>query len=315
MIEGTDLELFRRSVDHATGNHSGAALDARLDELGWPDALMDDTHAAVSVLFVSQGAANATSSALHQVLAHALGRDRVPVILPAIGETTAPGRIVGPEVAVRGLATTDLGRHEAVLVVTSADERLVVLEVAVDSLSARPVQGVDPGLELLEVTGGCARPSDLQPAAWQEAVALGQVALAHELVGGSRTMLQLARRHALDRIQFGQPIARYQAVRHRLAETLVAIEGAEAMIEAAWLDLTPSAAALAKAVAGRGARVAARHCQQVLAGIGFTTEHPLHRFVRRVLVLEQLLGSTRALTQDLAQEALLHKRLPALLPL
>ena len=31
------------------------------------------------------------------------------------------------------------------------------------------------------------------------------------------------------------------------------------------------------------------HCQQVLAGIGFTTEHPLHRYVRRVLVLDELL--------------------------
>ena len=33
--------------------------------------------------------------------------------------------------------------------------------------------------------------------------------------------------------------------------------------------------------AGRGARVAAKHCQQVLAGIGFTTEHDLHRYLRR----------------------------------
>ena len=44
------------------------------------------------------------------------------------------------------------------------------------------------------------------------------------------SMLSLARQHALDRVQFGKPIAGFQAVRHRLAETLVAIEGAEATL-------------------------------------------------------------------------------------
>jgi hypothetical protein len=307
MIEGSDLDLFRRSIEHATSSHSGAALDATLEQLGWPDALAEDRQTAVSVLFSSQGAANATSSSVHRVLAP----DRVPVLLPPIGESTPPGRMSGPKIEVRGLAVTDLSRYESTVVVTSSGAATIALH----ALSLHPIHGVDPALELFEVTGDCAKPADLQPAAWLEAVTVGRVALAHELVGASRTMLQLARQHAVDRIQFGQPIARYQAIRHRLAETLVAIEAADAMIEAAWLDLTPAAGALAKAVAGRGARVTARHCQQVMAGIGFTTEHPLHRFVRRVLVLEQLLGSTRALTQDLAQDALLHQRLPALLPL
>ena len=61
--------------------------------------------------------------------------------------------------------------------------------------------------------------------------------------------------------------------------------------------------------------MAARHCQQVLAGIGFTTEHPFHRSVRRVLVLEQLLGSTRTLTRELGRDVLERRELPALLPL
>jgi alkylation response protein AidB-like acyl-CoA dehydrogenase len=128
-------------------------------------------------------------------------------------------------------------------------------------------------------------------------------------------MLELARVHALDRIQFGQPIAKFQAVRYRLAETLVAIEAADAVLDAAWLDHAPQTAAMAKATAGRGARVAARHCQQVLAGIGFTTEHPFHRYVKRVLVLEQLLGGTQILTRQLGRDILEEHELPALLPL
>ena len=79
-------------------------------------------------------------------------------------------------------------------------------------------------------------PTTPQPVDWAAAVALAQLAVAHELVGASRKALALAREHALERIQFGQPIARFQAVRHRLAETLVAIETATAVLDAAWLD-------------------------------------------------------------------------------
>jgi alkylation response protein AidB-like acyl-CoA dehydrogenase len=147
------------------------------------------------------------------------------------------------------------------------------------------------------------------------AVAVAQLALGHELVGAARRMLELARVHALERIQFGRPISSFQAVRHRLADTLVAIEMADAALSGAWDDGSPTAAAMAKAVAGRGARTAARHCQQVLAGIGFTTEHPFHRYLRRVLVLDQLFGSARSLTKDLGESIVASRRLPDLLPL
>ncbi len=128
-------------------------------------------------------------------------------------------------------------------------------------------------------------------------------------------MLQLAGQHALDRIQFGHPISSFQAVRHRLADTLVAIEAAEGALGSAWEVGSPPAAAMAKALAGRSARTAARHCQQVLGGIGFTTEHHLHRYVRRTLVLDELFGSARTLTRDLGDELLTTRSLPPLPPL
>ena len=128
-------------------------------------------------------------------------------------------------------------------------------------------------------------------------------------------MLELARAHALERVQFGRPISSFQAVRHRLAETLVAIETARAALAAAWEDRSPLAPAIAKALAGRSARTAARHCQQVLAGMGFTTEHPLHRYIRRVLVLDELFGSSRSLTRALGADTVAGRCLPAPLPL
>jgi alkylation response protein AidB-like acyl-CoA dehydrogenase len=91
------------------------------------------------------------------------------------------------------------------------------------------------------------------------------------------------------------------------ANTGRALDGA--LDELGWSD------ALAKAVAGRSARTAARHCQQVLAGIGFTTEHDLHHHVRRALVLDRLFGDTRSLTRQLGEELLGRGGLPAILPL
>ncbi|HET6948733.1 MAG TPA: acyl-CoA dehydrogenase family protein [Acidimicrobiales bacterium] len=318
-MDGADLELFERSLRHATGNHTGAALDAALEELGWRDALDVDPRAAVSLLFELQGAANAASSALGHVVLGAIGVEHGPggVVLPAPGRWAPPGELRDDRLAVAGLGTAALAAQERALVVARSDGKDVALVVPTAELALRPVEGIDPWLGLVQVTGDpIAVDTAPQPVpGWTAAVALAQVALGHELVGAARTMLDLAREHALERVQFGQPISRFQAVRHRLAETLVAIETAGAVLDAAWLDRAPGTAAMAKALAGRGARTAARHCQQVLAGIGFTTEHVLHRYVRRVLVLDELFGAARTLTRAQGDELLTSRTLPALLPL
>ena len=335
MISGDDRRLFEESLRRATRSRTGAALDRALADLDWPDALADDARVAVSLLFELQGAANATSGALDQVLAGALGQEAAAaVVLPVPGRWHAPGVLRDERLEVHGVVAGGLRGHATALVVARAGESHVALAVDPARLTGRAVTGLDPALDLVEVTA--ARPGGggldpaldlvevtaagpgarvLGPVDWRAAVALGQLALGHEMVGASRRMLELACEHAAARVQFGRPIAMFQAVRHRLADTLVAVEAAAAMLDAAWLDRAPQTAAMAKATAGRGARVAARHCQQVLAGIGFTTEHPFHRYARRILVLEQLLGATPALTRELGTEIIESGHLPALLPL
>jgi hypothetical protein len=320
VIDGAERDLLERSIRQAVESRNGAALDEALIELGWADLLDADPRIAVSLLFFLQGAANATSSALGRIVAGIMapGQELTGVVLPPFGSCEPPGQVCGKRLAVGGVGTTGLTTHERALVVARADEGDdVALLVAADDLTMRPVDGIDPALGLVEVSAeGIDVDAPLPPATgWTDAVARGQLAIAHELVGVSRTMLTLARDHALERIQFGQPIARFQAVRHRLADTLVGIETAEAALDAGWLDGTPATAAMAKALAGRGARTAARHCQQVLAGIGFTTEHDLHRYIRRVFVLDELFGSSRALTRELGDDLLATRQLPPLLPL
>ena len=128
-------------------------------------------------------------------------------------------------------------------------------------------------------------------------------------------MLDLARAHALDRVQFGRPIAQFQAVRHRLADALVALEALEAALTAAKEEGNSETAALAKAIAGRTAHTVARHCQQVLAGIGFTMEHPFHRFLKRALALEGLFGSADEIVLSVGRWLLAERRVPTLIEL
>ena len=313
-MEPAELELFERSLRHATSTTSGGALDAALEELGWADALTTDRRAAVSLLFECQGAANATSSALDLLLGAELAPDGFAgtIVLPALGPAEAPGELCGDRCAVRGLATAAVSRCERALVVTETAETHVALSLPVAALSLRRIEGIDPWLGLVEVSAGVPLADALQlgQVDWVSAIAVGQLALGHELVGAGRAMLDMARRHALERVQFGRPIASFQAVRHRLADSLVAVEAADALIAVAWDEPTAANVSMAKSVAGRGCRTVARHCQQVLAGMGFTAEHPFHRFVRRSLVLDELLGSGPVLTRRLGNELLATRTLP-----
>jgi hypothetical protein len=320
-MDSAERELFEGAVGRATASCRDAALDAALAELGWHDALQTDRAVAVGVLFEAQGAANATSSALDQVLAAALGvpdQAAAALVLHPLRERATPGRVDAGRCSVRGLGTAALsGRDRAVVVATSGAATAEAFRVSAPALTTRPVHGLDPALGLVEVAGDLARgdAEALGPVDWDAAVAVGQLALGHELVGAARGALELARLHALERVQFGRPIARFQAVRHRLAEALVATEAVAALVEAAWGEPDPGAAALAKGMAGRSARTVARHAQQVLAGIGFTLEHPLHHFVRRIVLLDQLLGAGSALTRQSGADLLASGSLPARLPL
>jgi hypothetical protein len=322
-MDRSEQELFESTLRQAIEARGADSLDAVLDELGWPEALVADRRTAIGTVFTLQGACNGISSALDDVLAQALGGGPAAVILPRLGRSTPPATRTPEGLSVRGIGTCALRRCPRALVVTDTSGGPAVHEVEVAGLASRPVAGLDPGLGWVEVLGcgpssaGGGRTADATdatdaPSTWEAAVAVGRLAVAHELVGAGRAMLTLARDHALDRVQFGRPIAGFQAVRHRLADAFVALEQADAALTASWDMPTTTAATVAKALAGRAASTVARHTQQVLAGVGFTTDHPFHRYLRRVVVLDQLLGSSRDLTIQLGEEAIASRRLPAL---
>lgn len=315
-LDEAEAEILVTAIRGAARTSTGAALDRSLDEIGWTDALDLVPRVAVGALFDEQGRSGSTSGALGRLLLHTLGvgTDRsAVVVLPAFGSSAPPASVDG----VHGLGTHDLASADHAVVVAAGDPTPRWCVVPTAALQLRAVDGLDPRLGLVEVTDA---PVDLgdwsaSDADWADAVAVCRLALGHELVGAMRTMLELARTHALDRVQFDRPISGFQAVRHRLAESLVAIEAGEAALDGAWEDGSPLAAALAKSVCGESARTVRRHCQQVLAGIGFTDEHDLHLFVRRTIVLDGLLGDARTLAAEVGACLLETRQLPGLLPL
>ncbi|MEU6749701.1 acyl-CoA dehydrogenase family protein [Spirillospora sp. NPDC046719] len=325
MMDAETAGLLAESLERAFRNETVKAVEAALDDVGWREALEEEGAAVIALLFARQGAANAASGALDDLLTSALGLPAGPgtaFVLPEFGTHAPPGSVRDGRLAVRGLAGPRMAAADrAVVLAERPDGGLDAVVADTGEIEVRQVGGVDPRLGLVAVGGRDASVTGttrIAPAAWDGALASGRIALAHELIGASRTMLRLAREHAVTRVQFGKPIGAFQAVRHRLAECLVAIEGAEAAATAAAGadgEASPLLAGMAKAVAGRNARTVARHCQQVLAGVGFTDEHDFHRYFRRVLTLDGLLGDARTLTRALGEELLRERRLPAAPPL
>jgi hypothetical protein len=314
-----ERHLFERGIRAALESQLGTGLDAALYELGWYEALSADARTAISALFELHGELNANSS-LDGVLASVLrpGDPVAPVVLPPFGDIEPPGRRRGGALIVRGVSSGTLNSAVCAVVVARSGARTEIHSVRTVDLELRRVTGIDPAPGWVEVSGTVdvgSRPSGDGEESWPRSVALGQLALSHELIGTSRSMLQLAKDHATERIQFGVPISSFQAVRHRLADALVAVASAEAAVAAAWVAGSPFSASVAKAVAGTSARVVARHSQQVLAGMGFTAEHPLHRFVKRALILDQTLGASGPITRSIGEDLLRSRTLPAALPL
>ena len=135
-------------------------------------------------------------------------------------------------------------------------------------------------------------------------------ALALEAVGVASQALALGVEHAKSREQFGRPIGAYQAVSHKLADTYVETELARSLAYwAAWCIAEDDAqaelaASAAKAYAAEAAVAACERAIQVHGGMGFTWDHPLHRYYKRALWIESFDRSGAAHRAEIAKALL-----------
>ena len=123
------------------------------------------------------------------------------------------------------------------------------------------------------------------------------VCLANEMVGGAEQLRQSALDYAMLRMQFGRPIASFQAIKHKCADMLVEVELAKsaaycAAEAAAENDPElPALASLAKACAADAFMQTARETIQLHGGIGFTWDNDTHLWFKRAKSSEVFLGS------------------------
>jgi alkylation response protein AidB-like acyl-CoA dehydrogenase len=117
-----------------------------------------------------------------------------------------------------------------------------------------------------------------------------------ETVGAIEALFDMTRRYAIDRIAFGRPIGSFQAVKHQLADMSLSVEAGASISAAATRavqagqDDAGEIASMAKAWVGDTGIDIAQGCFQVFGGIGYTWEHDLHLFLRRITMNSLLYG-------------------------
>jgi hypothetical protein len=322
-----DLKLFQESMAKVLAGAEGPELVSTLAEQGWFELWDEQPRAAARALFGEQGRLARTSPVLTLLMGAGVAGpagSMSPVLLPEpaafAGGAVAGGgwAVAGPDGTVRALAQSaalDVGRV-AVLAVRDS-EGTALLQLPTDTLRRTQVEGLDPDLGLCRVDATVRAGTPVLAGAdaeraWQRSVALGRRLLAEEMCGVVAEQLRLALGHAGSRNQFGRPIGSFQAVKHKLAEVHVALTVAELAAEEAWAEPAPTTSLLATLLAATAVETANLHCQQVLGGIGFTWEHPFHRYARRGRVLAALLGSRTQLAGELGGQIVGSGELPVL---
>jgi Acyl-CoA dehydrogenase, C-terminal domain len=300
-MDADELKLLDGALLSLTASEEDGKITAALDAFGWRDMLIAHPVEAISALFDVQGRTGTWSAALHDVLAADV--ESLDITRPVCVVLPRP-RLLHPGTIDKGMVTLDgilLGPRDVaatlVVVVDSPCAESVIVAVEPGSLQIERRLGLDPGLGAYAVSGSTARMTVLAEGQraykwWEEAQARGRLALCQQIVATLFVMIEQARAHVSERAQFGRWVGTFQAVRHKLVEAYVAAVAADCSVTMAWgSEDFLLAAATAKVVTSKAVQVTTANTQQLLAGIGFTAEHPFHEFMKRAVVLERILGS------------------------
>jgi len=189
--------------------------------------------------------------------------------------------------------------------IDSAAFALVELSAPGASLEPTRAMGL-PGLFQLRLDGAPARLISLGPVSTDDLLLKGKLALLARAHGASRRAFELAIDYAKERRQFGQPIGRFQAIQHKLANSLIALEGVRLTLDHA-AELHDSDdrnwryfASAAVAFGGEALRNVALETQHAFGAIGYAEEHeaPLH--FKRVHLDTVVFGGSREARRRIA---------------
>ncbi len=189
--------------------------------------------------------------------------------------------------------------------------------VPVSAVKTEPLDAFDGSRRLVHITLDGVRlerdavlgdPDVSAAPALRRALEEATVCLALEMVGTAQSIFDITLEYAKQREQFGVPIGSFQATKHKFADMMIALERARALGYFAALTIAEddprrtSATSVAKAAAGDCQRLMAKEGIQIHGGIGYTWEHDMHLYVRRIKSGEPLFGTSswhRARVADL----------------
>lgn len=137
----------------------------------------------------------------------------------------------------------------------------------------------------------------------------GRIGIGAWAIGIGRAAFEAARNYARQRVQFGQPIASFQAVKHMLADMATELDAARLLVwRAAWMQDckrgTTKESAIAKYYAARAAMRACNNAIQIHGGYGYTREFPVERYLRDAKLAEIGEGTNEVQKMVIAREIL-----------
>jgi Acyl-CoA dehydrogenase, C-terminal domain len=218
------------------------------------------------------------------------------VIFEELGRALYAGPYVLNEVA--GQPGDDVWSIEIDGFVPHLDQvtRVLTADMQAAGAAGETLATVDESLGLGKLSLNGAEPAE---GSWDGVRRRLLAALALESIGIGSKVTEMALEYVSGREQFGKKIGTYQAISHSLVDAYVAVELSRSLAYwAAWSVAESDAqvdmaVAAAKSQAAEAAVLACEKSIQAHGGIGFTWEHPLHRYYKRALWLEGALGYGR----------------------
>ena len=310
-----------------------ASFYAEAAELGWlglhvPESLGGSGFGLEEVVVVVEelGRGLAPGAFVPSLIASAVlvaaGGDAVAKQwLPGLADGSVTGAVaLGGAVELRdgalhGDAGTVLGAGLADVMLVAVGDDVAVVDARRRGVTVTPALNLDTTRRARRVTFDGA-PADVLPGARRLLVDLARTIIAAEAVGVARESTDLAAEYAKERLQFGRPIAMFQAVKHHCANMAVSTELATAAVwdaaraAAGGGDQFSYAAAVAAALAVPAADECANLGMQVHGGIGFTWEHDCHIYLRRATAIGAVLDADAAAAEvtDLTRAGVRRER-------
>ncbi|UQX00692.1 acyl-CoA dehydrogenase [Streptomyces sp. RerS4] len=280
----------------ADGDHGpGRALWARLAETGlWGLAAPDEGAYPVEAAlgFVELGRAGVAGPVVETAAAC--------VLLAEVGDATLAKRYLAALAGGGASATLTLpGGSPYALDADAATYRFAVSaegELRLVEGAGEGLASLDPArrLSVLPAGGELLAAGPEVTAAAETALRWARLLTAAQCLGVGEALLARTVEYAKQRTQFGTPIGGFQAVKHRLADTLLALEFARPLLWAAALSLRPTEVAASKLTAGEAAYGAALTALQLHGAIGYTEELDLSVWLRKARPLRNAWGTPAA---------------------